>query len=569
MSPKGRNILFFVTCVLLVICFVYQCIEPVLDNSLCNDEAKHIVTGWWLAKHGEACLGIDNSPLTILFALPSLHTDLKLPPQIKMGSNAHLAGVTLIYRAENPEAILVRARAVMVVLGSITVILAALLSGRFFGWAGALLTLSMLTFDPNMIAHFTLASTDALLTCASVLFLLSLDWCLRKASLVRALCVGLCMGIAILSKYTALLLCPATLLITPLYYTYIKNKPFSFWCKSIGLYAASTILVIWAGYGFHTSSSLPFFTFPGFVQGLEQARSYATGGMVSFFCGQVGTSWPQYYVVAFLLKTPIPIVLFWIAAWIAAVCFVRTRAQLHLLSCLALALIFFAVCLTAKLNIGIRHMLPAYPLMAAFCGIIMHPNVIPASIGRTVKIIAAVMCFWLAAEAISIHPVHLSYFNQIAQGPKGGVQYLGDSNLDWGQDLKRLKQTMNRLNINEVILAYVGNTAPEYYGIQYQYLPVMFYGSTHNNYVVDSSQEILAISTNNLQGTLYRIPEPFAWLRKREPVARAGWSILLYDITGDAEAHAQLAKIYTAYGLQELAQKEQAKSLLRGLSRNS
>ncbi len=45
---------------------------------------------------------------------------------------------------------------------------------------------------------------------------------------------------------------------------------------------------------------------------------------------------------------------------------------------------------------------------------------------------------WLVAETAFAYPNYLAYFNETVGGPKNGYKYVTDSNVDWGQDLKRL-----------------------------------------------------------------------------------------------------------------------------------
>jgi len=213
----------------------------------------------------------------------------------------------------------------------------------------------------------------------------------------------------------------------------------------------------------------------------------------------------------------------------------------------------------SKLNIGIRHILPIYPLMAVSCGSLAQSFRSLSKVSSRIRVGGfCLLMAWMIIEAIRIFPFQLSYFNQIAGGPMGGMNYLGDSNLDWGQDLGTLKKIMDKHDIEEVILAYIGNTDPAFFKIKYQYLPLMFFGSVQNNRVVDSRKEIIAVSTNNLQGFL-NSKFSYNWLLSRKPIAMAGYSIYLYDITGDAQAHRHLANIYFSTGLNGLALKEMEK----------
>jgi len=54
------------------------------------------------------------------------------------------------------------------------------------------------------------------------------------------------------------------------------------------------------------------------------------------------------------------------------------------------------------------------------------------------------------------------------RGPANGLYYLQDSNLDWGQDLKRLARYQEENRIPELVLGYWGPGQPEYYGIRWR-----------------------------------------------------------------------------------------------------
>ncbi len=552
---------------LLIVAFCAQSILIARGNSLCNDEGKHLVTGWWLLKHRQACLGVDNSPLTALFALPILFDNLKLPPDIRMGSNAHQAGYRLIFGSRNPEWVVFRARLTTVALGAVMLWLVWRVARGWFGEWGGLLALGLLAFDPNLTAHFSLISTDALFSFATVLVLFCMDRFFTRPTYARAGFLGLALGLGVIAKFTGLVLWPLTVLCAPLYRRSVRRKSSRFWMESALIATACGVLVVWVGYGAYLRASPPFLAFPGFLPGFDQAARYATHGMPSFFCGETGTWWPTYFIIVLLLKTPLPLLFAWTLA-VLAVTLGRKRyiQRPWVLAPLVFAGVFYVISLRSHLNIGMRHILQGYPMMALFSGVLVDPAARGVA-ARCVRWCAAALVAWLAAVAAAILPLNLSYFNELAGGPTGGIRYLGDSNVDWGQDLKRLRRELERRNVKEIICAYMGNTDPAFYGIRYQYLPAMFFSSAPLDFVVGGGREIIAVSVNNLQGTLYAIPglpDPLAWLRSRKPAGRAGYSIYLYDITGDAAAHRRLADFYRRCGLAALAEKEEAKAAAYG-----
>ncbi|MBT3378840.1 MAG: phospholipid carrier-dependent glycosyltransferase [Lentisphaerae bacterium] len=566
-DPTRQRALLTVATSLLVVAFLAQGFSAAVGNSMCNDESKHIVTGWWLLQHREACLGIDNSPLTAVFALPLLGDQLSLPRDAAETLNPHEAGYQLIFTAPDPEWILLRARAVMLLLGACTVLLAGMLSRRLFGPAGQLLTVCLVAFDPNLIAHFSVVSTDALLVFTTILYVVALDGFLRTPTRRGAAGVGICLGIALIAKYTSLVLLPATGLLLPFYLERLRKRPVKQWGVDGCLALVAALAVVWVGYGAHITTAPPFLPIPGFLAGLGRVRSLAAHGMPSYLCGQVSTSWRSYFLYVLALKTPVPLLLLWGIAVVAGAPGTRRAFLVPTFSVPALAAVFYTICLASDLNLGVRHMLPCYALMAIFTGG-LAPWLVEAKRRSPVRALTGVLVLWLAGEAMWMGPHHLAYFNQFAGGPTGAIRYLGDSNLDWGQDLKRLRTVMDENGFEEAIVAYLGNTDPAFYGITYQCLPVMFYGSTNGDRVVSPQREILAVSTSNLQGIHYDRPDPFAWLTERPPIARAGYSIYLYDITGDAAAHRELAGIYAQFGMHGLQARELAKAGHPGRARN-
>jgi hypothetical protein len=165
-----------------------------------------------------------------------------------------------------------------------------------------------------------------------------------------------------------------------------------------------------------------------------------------------------------------------------------------------------------------------------------------------------------------ISPHHLAYFNELAGGPAQGHRFLSDSNLDWGQDLRGLKAYMDREELPVVYLSYFGTAPPASYGIRYQFLPSFVENlqqpDLEERLPAKGGPEMLAISVVNLQGIyLSEDQEAYRWLKDRRPATTIGYSIYIYDLTGDVEAHWQLARIYAKRNLPSLARWELNKVL--------
>lgn len=179
---------------------------------------------------------------------------------------------------------------------------------------------------------------------------------------------------------------------------------------------------------------------------------------------------------------------------------------------------------------------------------------------RMLSACSAVLGIWLIFSTLAVFPHHISYFNEMVGGPANGYKYLVDSNLDWGQDLIRLKQFLAREGEHSVILSYFGSADPHYYGILYQYLPG--YGLNHQQeYSIGfRRKEFIAVSATNFQSVFFNMHDTFDWLKERTPYARIGYSIFVWEISRDTEAHRHLARLYREFGMAEPARRHEKRS---------
>ncbi len=267
--------------------------------------------------------------------------------------------------------------------------------------------------------------------------------------------------------------------------------------------------------------------------------------MAPFSFGKFSTQgWWYYFPLAFLVKTPTATLTILLAFVIGA--FTKkmriTRKELPLLSTLVILSAFY---LWARVNVGLRHILIVYPLLFILLGQLGSELVkVPWGKWATAGFIGA-----LALEVLSIAPDYLSFFNRLVGGPEKGIYYLSDSNIDWGQDLNGLARFIQKEGNPELLLSYFGTGAPIYYGLQYQSLPTgwSYPYSDHVN-SAEPSKEYIAVSVTNLQGTYFAPRDLFAWLLKKEPLAKIGYSIYVYDITNDLESQERIFEIYRITG---------------------
>ncbi len=153
----------------------------------------------------------------------------------------------------------------------------------------------------------------------------------------------------------------------------------------------------------------------------------------------------------------------------------------------------------SNLDIGLRHFFPVVPFLFLAAGVMAAAahRVWP----RRTIIVAGILAGLLVVESLAAYPDFIPFFNLVARsaaGPRGGFELLGDSNLDWGQDLPLLAAWQRQHADRPLFLSYVGTADPHAYGIRYRNLPYGYvWGPTPG---VFDEPGYIAISATNLQG---------------------------------------------------------------------
>jgi hypothetical protein len=243
--------------------------------------------------------------------------------------------------------------------------------------------------------------------------------------------------------------------------------------------------------------------------------SYQYYLMGSFKAG----GWWYYFLLAFLFKTPLPT----LALMVLSIIFIRRHpasgrsAELYLI----LPVVLFTAATSALAdNLGIRYLLPVYPLIFIFASRIVLLR------HWAFKGLAALLAVWYLVGSLAIYPDHLSYFNELTGGPSRGHLYLDDSNIDWGQDLKRLKGELDERGIAFVKLRYGRNDAPGYYGINSRKISDAEWAGD------PPPPGVYVFGTHLLiRGELYARERALKtdWLSRYEPVGRVGYSCWIFE----------------------------------------
>jgi hypothetical protein len=337
-------------------------------------------------------------------------------------------------------------------------------SRRFIGERVAWAVLFLGALEPNLIGHSRFISTDLPSTLGFAFGSLSLAAFVLRPGWPTLSVSSLMVAVAQVCKVSNLLLYPFALAVFLVFLGVERSRRAElikwfggWWMLSFGL----VLLVLQAAYsGFPANQSEAIRSAPetaeavsvfggiparldplipfSYSASLAIGRAHNASGHPAYLLGQHRTQgWFYYFPLAILMKTPLPLLL--LAAIGLGGC-LRGRSMGVLLPALAGAFYLVFFCLVVTVNIGVRHVLPAYPglLLLGAAGLRELWDATDRLPKRRAMLVlwtaALVLPFWMALEAWRIYPHYESYFNQLAGGPCSGWKVLADSNVQWGQD---------------------------------------------------------------------------------------------------------------------------------------
>jgi 4-amino-4-deoxy-L-arabinose transferase-like glycosyltransferase len=416
-----------------------------------SDEPAHIACGMeWLSR-GSYQLEEQHPPLTRVLAA--------LGPFLDGGRSAGnqdlMAEGLLILRGmqgESYEKRLTLSRLGILPFFWLASIAVFLFGTRILGPTGAVFAVFVFTMLPVVLAHSGLATTDIGATAFFSLSLYCLFALLELPSLKRSVLLGFSLAGMVLVKLSTLAFFPASAAVCAFVF-WRRNRAAgsSSLLASLrpGLWPASmaatfAVLLIWAAYRFSFGAATYFsfpVPFPELFEGLRQVAEHNERGHLSYFLGSTSTagSW-LFFPTLLAVKTPLSVLV------LAAVAlFVPRSAKQGWPGWLAWAAIagVLSVAMAARINIGLRHVLPMMPflsLVAASGALALWERAVRSRLQRD----AALACLLLLAlSSLSAHPDYLPYFNLLAGEHPEKIAV--DSDLDWGQDIKRLGLRLKEL----------------------------------------------------------------------------------------------------------------------------
>jgi len=513
---------------LLAAAFFVQAFCSSRQESLTWDEPSFISAGYAYWTWNAFEVNPSHPPLMqMLEALPLLPMDIRAPgkddPAWRSQPNPVVElGHRLIFEGGNDPVQIARwARLPVILLGTALVLCVFAWGRQLWGTGGGLVAALLVACDPNLLAHSKLATED--LGCT--VFMLASVWMLHRALITSQrlrdwLACGLLTGLALIAKYTALLLLPVFWAIV-LWYAFNTRTKSGAWLwllPRLLLLGGTALLVVGAGYK-------GTFDYAAYIRGMHAIYGDMVANPTFYLCGQASFH-PFWYhtFVSLFCKTPVGTLLLLAMAAVGACRWPRRQAEVFVFLLLPALLIIGVSCFD-PFNPGIRRVLPALPFLLLFAARAW------VDFAR-LRWLSALLLGGCVLAAVSIYPHHLSFFNTLCGGPERAPYITDDSDVDWGQDLPALAGWQRQHpEAQPLRLLYFGTAVPAAYGVvAEEQLSGQDLGAPSEGYYAISVTTLVSLrKLSQLDGW------DTDWLRKYKPCGRAGYSILIYRFGKDAQ----------------------------------
>lgn len=571
-------------------------------ESLTFDEDDHIFAGYMMLHTGDYGLNPEHPPLVkMLAALPLLGRDLWVPPLEgrDFKTEAYLDGRDFLARNDGPgQRLLFRMRLTAGLLSLALSLLVFLAAREWFGAAAGIIAMALVSFDPNILAHSALVTTDMGVTLFFLAAIYAFYRYVQQPSLIRLLLAGIAAGLLLATKHSGILIGPMLVLLAGWeILTAVKGsrgKVALRLVRALAVIVVIGVLVLWSFYGFryaarpaglalsislkdyaaplsHFNSTvilffarfhlLPESYLVGLVDVKRVAEFYPT-----FIFGKVyahGVWW--YFPAAILIKTTLGMLaLVALAAW--AVLTGKLRKGRELAFIVLPWAVYLAVAIQAGMNIGARHILPLYALAAIFAG---GGIAALAASNRRWTWVGAVLVLAHIVSALAVFPNYMAYANEAWGGPRNVHNLLSDANVDWAQQLIQVKQWQDAHPQEECWFAYFARPEvdPGVYGIRCHALPTIDTFWLGGSDIVPETINggAVIISAGDLSGCEWpsALMNPYRDFQPLQPAEQIDYGVFIYRGSFKMSQAAALSRAQHAYQLLAAHKPEEALALAK------
>jgi hypothetical protein len=386
------------------------------------DESTHILAGYRHLRCDDFRVNPEHPPFAkMIAALPLLTMQVRDPlgPCTSQNVNAERAfQAGGFFVVDNGiERVMLATRTAIAVFTLLLALLVFLFARELFGDVAALVALAVLAFEPTLIAHGSLVTTDMPLAAMFFATVYAAHRYRASPTMARLLVTGIAAGLTLSVKHTGLLVLPILVLLL-----------WRRWRACAGI-AGIACVVLFATYGFQ---------FTPYFHGIRYIADHAQRPTWIFDRAYPNGQW-FYFPLAFLVKASITALVL-----TAFACVTKRRALL-----LAAPALVLVVAVLSGVNIGVRHILAVWPFM------------IVAGAATLVRwrVVTGVLLLFHVISAISVAPRYVAYANDFWGGPDRTWRVFKDSNVDWGQSTTLVRAYVEEHGIKECWFAAYGHAA--------------------------------------------------------------------------------------------------------------
>lgn len=511
-----------VVCAAMLLLMAANLLASISRKSITNDEIVHIPAGYYHLVAGEFQLNNEHPPLIKMWAaLPLLLVQPDEPAAPKTEAENFMERTwgfhERFWQANQArfETVTFWPRVMMVPITLALGVLIFVFARRLFGETAAVISVGLYVLEPTVLAHGRIVHTDVPAAFVYLLFFFALyrysgiveptgaafnaggrdarGPSLSGPGLRQALWLGLVCGIALLTKFSMLI-------IVPVLGIYFLARLLRGWSDpgrrsqvlihSAAITAVVLVLVNAAYYFQHPvldpsdvrwvqmkSPALLGFVTTGirwlskliptyYLFGVYNIELHNHYGHATSLLGQYNDlGWWYYFPLAFALKTTIPFLLLAVAALGWAVWMLAAKRDRRFVWLVVPVCVYLVISLTSHINIGIRHFLPVYPFLFIAGGALLAQLLnARKKIGIGVLVI---FMGWMGFEAVRVFPNYTPYMNQFASRHPHWY-YLSDSNVEWGDDVGELATYLKARGETKVTAALSGGWSTlGRYGVEY------------------------------------------------------------------------------------------------------
>ena len=495
-GSQPKRTLFIVLAALLLACFAFQLVYHAVWTSATVDEPDHILAGHQHWRCGDFGINPEHPPLLkLLAAAPLNFRELSEPPWecgAKLTSTFEAFSYGSSFLVENGiDSVVLPTRLAASLMSLLLAVLVFLAAWEMFGRWEAVAALAILAFEPSLIAHGSIVTTDMAISTTSFGAVYALYRFGKKQTWLRFAVAGLAMGLMLGAKHSAVVFVGilfVLLMADAIFFRGIETKLPRQLVRRVAAFAGIFLIgwcILWSLYGFRyyaiPSAAAPSVSVADYIRqngkpeviGSVPARvtedvshiglfpeSYVLGmaDVIAFGSRNTfifGRNYPTgqwfYFPLAFVVKSSIALLLLLPIGLIFA--YLNRDKWREVMFLLAPAVIFFIFASSSNFTTGIRHILAVYAfliVLAAAGGVWLCRRF------RYFRYVLFLVLAYNAAAAFRTAPNYLAFANDLWGGYEGTHRIFVDSNTETGQSMKLVSEYLAREGVQDCWIATFG-----------------------------------------------------------------------------------------------------------------